>query len=461
MSFFGLDIALSALRAQQMAMNVTGNNIANAGTESYHRQEAVFVPSSTIRSTGTILSGGNPQIGTGVLIQTVRRVQNTYIENQIRLQNQELGMWDYRNESLKQIEAVLGEPGNLGLSATLDKFWNSWEELASTPDSLTAKISVVQAGTSVCDRIKSLFNNFRQLQARVDTALVDNASEINRLAHEIADINKEITAGSDSVTQPNDMLDRRDQLIGQLSKLVPIQVSGSGGLSFMVSVSGKNLIQGGHVTEVALGDSPTGWTSLVWTDDGTDFVANGGEVKAQIIIRDDVLGGHITELNSIAQTIISRVNELHTTGTLPDGTACGNFFTPGGDASNISIEASLVNSPAGVGVGTSGTAGDNSLALAMSAVRDETLINGQTIGGAYAGLVATIGTQAREAITQTEVHNLSVQQLETQRDSVSGVSMDEEMVNMVKFQQAYNAAARIMSVLDSMLDTLINKTGVG
>ena len=460
MSFSGLDIALSALRAQQLAMNVTGNNIANAATEGYHRREAVLVPSSAVRNTGTIL--GNPQIGTGVLVQTIRRVQNTYIENQIRLQNQELGMWDYRNESLKQIEAVLGEPGDLGLSATLDKFWNSWEELASTPDSLTAKISVVQAGTSVCDRIKSLYNNFRQLQARVDIALVDNAGEINRLAHEIANINKEITAGSDSVSQPNDMLDRREQLIGQLSKLVPIQVSGSGGLSLMVSVSGKNLIQGGHVTEVALGNSPTGWTGLVWTDDGTDFVANGGQVKAQITIRDDILGGHIADLDSIAQTIISRVNELHTTGTLPDGTACGSFFTPGGDASNISIEASLVNSRgAGVGVGITGTEGDNSLALAMSDVRGDILINGQTIGGAYAGLVATIGTQAREAIAQTGVHNLSVQQLETQRESVSGVSIDEEMVNMVKFQQAYNAAARIMLVLDSMLDTLINKTGVG
>jgi len=459
-SFSGLDIALSALRAQQLAMNVTGNNIANAATEGYHRREAVLVPSSAVRNTGTIL--GNPQIGTGVLVQTIRRVQNTYIENQIRLQNQELGMWDYRNESLKQIEAVLGEPGDLGLSATLDKFWNSWEELASTPDSLTAKISVVQAGTSVCDRIKSLYNNFRQLQARVDIALVDNAGEINRLAHEIANINKEITAGSDSVSQPNDMLDRREQLIGQLSKLVPIQVSGSGGLSLMVSVSGKNLIQGGHVTEVALGNSPTGWTGLVWTDDGTDFVANGGQVKAQITIRDDILGGHIADLDSIAQTIISRVNELHTTGTLLDGTACGSFFTPGGDASNISIEASLVNSRgAGVGVGITGTEGDNSLALAMSDVRGDILINGQTIGGAYAGLVATIGTQAREAIAQTGVHNLSVQQLETQRESVSGVSIDEEMVNMVKFQQAYNAAARIMLVLDSMLDTLINKTGVG
>lgn len=126
----------------------------------------------------------------------------------------------------------------------------------------------------------------------------------------------------------------------------------------------------------------------------------------------------------------------------------------------MSVDAALINSPAGVAAGTAGTASDNSLALAMSAIRNELLIGGQTIGGAYAGLVATIGSQTREASTQSDVHNLSVQQLETQRDSASGVSLDEEMVNMVKFQQAYNAAARIITVLNDMLDTLINRTGV-
>lgn len=281
MSFFGLDIAVSALRAQQQALSVTGHNIANAGTDGYHRQEAVFVPSTTIRTSFVV---GSPQLGTGVLVQTVRRVQNTYIENQVRVQNQELGMWDFRNESLQQVEAVLGEPSDLGLSSTLDKFWNSWEELSATPDSQTARISVVQAGISLSDRIRSLYNSFQDLQARADRALVDNASEINRLAHEIADINKEITAGSDSFSQPNDLLDKRDQLIDQLSRLVPIQVNGSGGLNFMISVNGKNLIQGSHVVEVKTGSAPSGWTSLVWSDDGTAFQANGGEVSAQLAI---------------------------------------------------------------------------------------------------------------------------------------------------------------------------------
>lgn len=460
MSFFGLDIAVSALRAQQQAMSVTGHNIANAGTAGYHRQEAVFVPSVTIRSS-MAAGSGYPQLGTGVLVQTVRRLQDNYIDNQIRLQNRELGTWEFRNQSLQQVEAVLGEPGDLGLSSSLDKFWNSWEELASTPESLTARISVVQAGISLSERIKSLYNSFRDLQATVDKALVDNASEINRLAHEIAGINKEITSGQDSVSQPNDLLDKRDQLVNQLSKLVPIQVSGSGGLNFMISISGKNLVQGGHVVEVATGNGPSGWSSLIWSDDGTTVQANSGEVAGQISIRDDVLGGYIDTLNAIAQAIVNRVDAVHSTGVLPGGAAAGNFFTPGTDASNMSVDAALISSPSGVAAGSAGTAGDNSLALAMSAIRNETLIGGQTIGQTYASLVATVGSQSREAVTQSEVRNLSMEQLETQRESVSGVSLDEEMVNMVKFQQAYNAAARVVSVLDDMLDTLINRTGVG
>jgi len=459
-SFSGLSTALSGLRVHQYAMDVVANNIANAATPGYHRQEAVIVPGLVLTGAFGIAGTGIPQLGTGATVDTVRRMRSSYIDDQVRAAGNWLGEWNYRNEALKQVESVLSEPGDLGLSSMLDKFWNSWEELSASPESLTARTNVVETGVSLAQRFRSMYSDLREMQAGTDRDIVDNAEQVNRLAHEIAKINEEIRPGPAGDYQPNDLLDRRDVLIDELSRIARVQVSGAGGTDLIVSIGGKVLVQGNQVTEIVVSNGPNGWSQLTWADNGSSVVLSGGELAGQLDTRDYALQGYIDSLNTVASALVDRVNALHSTGQLADGSPAGSFFVPGTDASNIKVEASLVSSPSGVATSTTGKPGDNALALAISAVRDEILIGGETIGGAYSGLVARIGANARQAESRVDTHTASLAQLDNQRESVSGVSLDEEMANMVRFQQAYNASARVFTVIDEMIDTVVSRMGI-
>jgi flagellar hook-associated protein 1 FlgK len=177
-------------------------------------------------------------------------------------------------------------------------------------------------------------------------------------------------------------------------------------------------------------------------------------------MRDETIPAYLQSLNDIAQNLISRVNAIHSTGVTSGGGQAGNFFS-GTNAANINIMSDLASNPSLVATSTTGNAGDNTLANAIAAVQTEDLIDGLTLGDAYSSLVSIIGAQSKEASSRKELLDLSSQQLKTQRESASGVSLDEEMVNMVKFQQAYSAAARIVAVANDMLDTIINRMGVG
>lgn len=459
MSFLGLDIAIGALRANQYALNVTGHNIANAGTPGYHRQEAVFLPGTTT-SGGAATASGVPKLGTGVTIQTIRRVQTAQMDGQVRNMNQYLGSYSAQSRSLKQVESVLGEPGGAGLSTILDKFWNAWEELASNPGDPSARIGVVEAGVALSDRFRTLHDGLHQVQVEADKAIQDDCSRINTLAQQIVAINQELIRASSGQVAPNDLLDRRDILLDELSKLARIQTFGDGGADFIVSIGGKVLVQGMHVTELRATVGPDGWSQLVWTGDGSTFDPEGGEVAGLTHVRSTLAKGYMESLDSIASAIVNRVNELHLTGIDSNGDPAGFFFVPGSTAASIQVDAGLVATPSMLAASASGRPGDNQLAVDMAGIRDEILVDNQRIGDAYSSLVVRIGAHSRESSTQHEVHEVSQQYLLTQRESMAGVSLDEEMINMVKFQQAYNAAARIVTVMDEMIDTVVNRMGV-
>jgi len=456
MSFLGLDIALSGLRAQQYAMDVTAHNIANAGTAGYHRQVAVLVSGNGASASAGEIYG---QLGTGVIIQGVRRMQSEYIGDQVRTATQWLGMWNSKNEALTQVESIFSEPGDSGLAATMDQFWNSWQDLSTSPADTVARISVVENGVALSDRIRGLYRDLRGLQATTDRDIVDNTTQVNRLAHEIAALNNDISEAKGTGGEPNDLMDRRDLLLNELANIADIQTNGDNASELIVAINGKVLIQGNKVTEVAVTQDADGWSRIIWSNDGSPVEISGGEIAGQIQVRDDLIEGYIQSLDTIARTIVDRVNALHSTGVTSDGQPAGNFFTANSGAADMSVESTIASDPSGVATSTTGQSGDNSLARAIAAVADEKLIGGETIGSAYSGLIARLGANTRAAGSSVDLHTASLQQLKTQGESLSGVSLDEEMLNMVKFQQAYNAAARVITVLNDMLDTLMNQAG--
>lgn len=463
MSFLGLDIAVSGLRAQQIAMNVTAHNIANAGTEGYHRQQAVTTAGTPLSGALTLVNGSPAQLGTGTMVQSIRRLQSTYIDGQVRNEQQLLGSWSYRNTSLSQVESIFAEPGDYGLATAFDEFWDSWQELSVSTQSNSAKISVVQNGVAVSQRINNLYGGLRSIQNQADDDLVANADEVNRLATELAHLNEQIgIAAANTTNQPSDLLDKRDTLLNELSQIIKIQTNNTTGSNLIVSIGGKVLVQNNKVTEISITEDANGWSQLSWSDDGSTVSVTGGEILGQMEVRDNLIGDYIDKLNTIASKLVEEVNALYSSGTTASGNPAGNFFIPGSDASSIAVNPDLIATPSDVATSYTGNSGANDLALAIAELKDKDVMTGnESIYEAYTSLVSKLGADTAEAESRTTLHTLSLQQLDTQSESVAGVSLDEEMSNMVRFQQSYNAVARLFTTIDEMLATLMSMGTVG
>jgi flagellar hook-associated protein 1 len=443
-------------------MDVTAHNIANAGTEGYRRQEAVLEPGITINGAFDCNGPGTPKLGSGVQFQAVRRMQSDFADNQLRNANQLSGESDIRNQTMQQVESVLGEPGANGVANALDTFWNSWSELASSPDSAAAKSTVVQSADALAQRITNLHDELSVTQTQLDQQVKDNATRINDIAHQIADINSAIGKTPEGSAQPNDLLDRRDVLLDSLSKIVNFQSNGTAGSGgeMMLTISGKVLVEGVDVNEVAATPGQGQWSQLSWASDGSALNPTGGQVFAQIDLRDNVIQGYIDKLDDIAGAVVANVNSYYAQGKTSTGQGSGNFFVPNTTSANMSVVSGLLSSPGSVVTSYTGNPGDAALAQDIASVKQQQRVNGLSINDAYSALVSQIGNDSTTAQGQESTNTLSVQQLTTQRDSVSGVSLDEEMINMVRYQQAYNACARMVTVMDDMLDTVINKMGL-
>jgi flagellar hook-associated protein 1 FlgK len=251
-------------------------------------------------------------------------------------------------------------------------------------------------------------------------------------------------------------MDKQNALIEQLSKIVKIEVHGTTGSNMIISVGGRALVQGDFATKVTVNESPTGWQQVAWADDGSAIGLNGGELQGLTDLRDNVCEGYISSLDTMAKTLVDRVNAYHTTGVDLDGNPADEFFTPGTGAADISISDAIIASPSKVAASKDNTVGNNEIADAVYNVQNEALIEGKTISTAYTQFVTRVGSDTQEAKMRTSAHETSFNQRQAQRESMVGVSMDEEMANMIKFQQSYNAAARIFTTMDEMLQTLMS-----
>lgn len=446
-----LQIATSALRANQYAISVTGHNVANADTEGYRRQDVVF-------ATDPPTYFGKLELGNGVHVEAIKRAQTAYVDRQLRSINQQNGYWEAKSQSMNQLESYLNEPSDTGISAMLGNFWNSWNALSASPESVTARSTVVDAGTALADKIRTLYQNMKSVQEETDNQIVEKANDVNDLASQIAALNKEIaTAGVD---EANDLLDAQDLLIDKLSKLINIDVHGTAGNGMIISAGGMSLVQGEQSSKLEIINTELGKSAIMWANSTSELKSPGGQLGGLVSLRDDVIQADIDSLNNITKSIVERVNAEHSKGVGVNGRS-GGFFAENSDASTISVQSDLIATPAGVAASGTGALGDNSVAIAVSNIKAERFINNQTIGDVYSAFVSAIAGQANQANSMSNTLNLAAKQLNAQKDSVAGVSLDEELSNMIKFQQSYNAAARVFSVIDEMLDVTINRMGAG
>jgi flagellar hook-associated protein 1 len=451
-SFYGLQTSLRGLLAQQRLLDTTGHNIANASTQGYSRQEASLVASPALEiPAGGIAGGSGAHLGSGVDVQSFRRIRDQFIDLQYRGQNTNLSQWTARATALDQAEGALSEPGENGINQLLSRFWDSWSDLANANgnDVGAAKQAVVENGASLADAFNTVRAQIAQVKDQSYAQYADLArpaspgdpgGEVAQIATDIAGLNDQIKRFITVGDVPNDLLDRRDQLLDQLSEYGQISVDGQS--DGTINVSFVDSISSGTTYSVVTGANAT-WAGPPAGDAWSPGGKLGGLLDASK--PGGTLDGYLNTLDTIANNLVSTVNG-----------ALGTSFFDGGagpTAATIDVSAALLASPQTLPAG-SGAAGSRDLALAVSQLRD-----GASVDQAYRAFVAQVGSNTREATRQEGNAQVLTDAVENRRQSVSGVSLDEEMSNLVRFQRSYQASARAMSTLDEMLDVLINRTG--
>ena len=454
-TFLGIEIGASGLAASQIGQDVTGNNITNANTPGYSVESANFQANFSVSPPDSVTGSlPNGQIGTGVSVAAITRSHDVYLDNQVRTANASVGSENAQSSSLQQIEQAYNEPSNSGLNEALTKFYQGFNSVVSDPSNLGGRSTAIQNGVAVANALQSVSSQLTDIGKQLASQSADDVQTINSYGAQIASLNATIRASNTAGQQPNILLDQRDQLLDKLSSLANISTQANADGSINVALGTTDLVVGVDANTVTLaglqgrGDLQSGELA--------------GVVQAQANVQNN-----LASLNNLAAAVVSQVNAVHSAGAGLDGSTGLNFFsvTAGSEASTIAVNPALVADPSKLaaaavpGGGGIPPPGDGSNAASLAALQSQAVAGGPLAGvttlGYYQQTVTEAGSQAATAKTAASDVQASQSQLSQQRTSVTGVSTDQEMIHMLQYQRAYQASARVVQTMDSMLNTLI------
>ena len=456
--FQALEIGKRAMLTHQYSLQTIGHNIANVDTPGYTRQRV------RISATYPEDSMKGP-IGTGVTVQDIEQIRDLFLGQQYREANKSLGQWTYKEKTLSQIESLFNEPQENALGDQLNNFWDSWSELSTNSDSTNNRSMILAQANLLVTGFHQLSRQLSELRQSIDQDLQNVTSEINGLTNQISELNALIKSSELGSSKANDLRDARDLLIDELSNIIDVKTVEKGNgedivyMGSMVIVDGSDAFQIGTKTENIKGKATS---RLVWQGTDVELTNLNGQLKGLLESRDQKIPEFLDQLNDLAQSLVQQVNTIHSAGYGADGSTGVNFFDPNfTDAATIRINSEIESDVNRI-VASTGPDGDNLVALAISDLRNQRIAadNTMTINDFYNSLVGKLGIDTQEAKSFTNNYELLVAQVDNARQSVQGVSLDEEMTNMIKFQHAYDAAARVITTMDEALDLVINGMGV-
>ncbi|MGO8692961.1 MAG: flagellar hook-associated protein FlgK [Rectinemataceae bacterium] len=622
-TFAGIELAKRSLTAQNQGMVTIGHNLANTSTEGYSRERVELGTMEPLYSPDLTREDTPGQIGQGVVVTRIERVKDQLLEGRIVGESGLEGYWNTRDKYVLMLEQIHNEPSNSSVRTLMDKFWNSWQELSLRPSDTAAREAVLSTGKALAQGIRDEYRRLSEFRSVVDGDVRGTVAQVNDLAKQIAGLNNEIEKSKAMGDEPNDLMDRRDNLVEKLGHLVPVTVDHRDKDEFMVHIEGIVLVQGKIARTLEMrGADQDGYASPVWADTGLPLASKQGQLGALVELRDKDARGEMQTLDTMTLSFADLVNETHRSGYGINGKTGLDFFkewpfinnvagnydrkgdgvydstyiyritgsnplsaqeqiglsgtirlssangsvdipynpidtvadlvaridhagaevtarltrdgklelraTAAGDRQNPdfvirhiedsgqflvgyagilrgsgaagafdwgkpdAVQAALrgrgldysvapLAHPAGwievspdissdvgsiaAGFGSNGApaaAGDGSAALAIAALRTQPVMVGslRTFDDHFAEAVANIGLSGEQAQQAMETHARIGKDLRDLRQSISGVNMDEELANMIKFQHGYEAAAKFVTHLDQMLDTIINRMGV-
>lgn len=437
-------IGMQSLEATQAALDATSNNIANSNTPGYTREVPQFSANAESEVDGTV-SGG------GVTLDSLQSVRDELLNLQIQQQTSQQSSADTESSSLQQIQSLFSNTGE-DLASTLTAFSSSLQQLSANPSSSSAQAGVLAAGQNLARSFNSTANGLTSAQSAADQQVTQSVAQINSLSQQIAQLNAQIAqtvpAGQDGGT----LQDQRDQLVQQLSSLTSVSVTQSSDGEVITTGNGTPLVMGGQSFSLQTTTGSDGMQQVL-DSNGNNITASlsGGQIGGAIQIRDQVIPGYLDQLNTLASQFTTAFNAAQAQGYDSNGNTGQAFFTvPSGTAGAAAGISVVIASGSQVAISSDGSAGSNGNVANLSAVLTSALPSGQTPANAYASLVFNVGNDASNASAQSTAIGQSVLQLTNQQSSVSGVSLDEETTNLIRFQTAYEAAARIVSTIQAL-----------
>lgn len=448
-------IAVQSMLTEQGAMNVVSNNIANVNTPGYTREVANLVETPPATYAGL-------QFGTGVMLESVQSVRDSVLQLRLNQETQNQGKFNTLSTGLNQIQTLFNEPAGSGLQGLISQFFNSFQQLSADPTNSGLRQAVISSAQSLAAGFKQTATALITQQQDADQAVVQTTQQINQLTAQIAQLNGQIAATSGGGQNANTFVDQRTQLINRLSQLVDVQsISADNGSLTLTTTGGAALVVGNQSFNLQTQVDPSTSFHDVYSQ-GTNITSSiqSGNLAADIQLRDQEIPSILNNLDTLANGLATSVNTQNAAGFDLSGNPGGNIFVPptgvAGSALNLSV---AITDPNAIAASSDGTPGDNGNATALANLQNQNIISGQTPINFYSGTVFQVGSDAANAASQLSGEQLLVQQLQDQVNSVSAVSLDQEGANLVLYQNAFNASARVATIVASLFQTAINMAG--
>ena len=449
----------SGIYVNQTAVQVTGNNIANLSTTGYSRQTVNITSATQLEQAGLSL-------GTGSTVDHIDRAGDTFVTKQLIAQSAVYGEYEAASTPLSDVEQILSI-GDSSLSSDIDSFFDTWEQLSANPGGVTEREGVLGAAENLANHFQQIDQQLTTVIDSIDSMIGSAIPSLNENLTQIAKLNNSIMQTEVSGGDANTLKDQRDLLVQEVSEITGASAYiDDKGMICLQLKNGLPLVTG-NVASTLITTQVNGQTQVSLVNGQTSFSLDvndlGGSLHGLLTVRDENIPEIRDDINRLAYEIATAVNTLHVSGVDQNGNSGQVIFNltapvdptaPVWDGAAASISLNF-NDTSMIAAGTSSLSGDNSLTLDMVAIRDAAAINGATYSEEYGRIVANVGllVSSNEQKLSSSLELLN--EISTKRDSISGVSSDEEMVLLIQYQAGYEAATHYLSVVQEMLDTLL------
>lgn len=441
--------ALSGLIAEQGALAATTNNVANVNTPGYSREQPVLAASDPVVDDPLTF-------GTGVTLQSIESIRDPILESQIQQQTQSQGQFSALASALQQTQ-VNFTTSTTDIGTQISNFFSSINQLSTNPSDLSLRQGVLTAAGNLATSFNTTANNLTQQQSSLDLSVVQQVGQINQLTQQIAALNQQVSNLQDVGESAGTFIDQRTQAIDQLSALVDVSVIPSDNTLTLTTANGAPLVTGQQSFQLQTQATTAGLHDVY--SQGTDITSEitSGQLGGTLQARDQEIPAIQTQLDTLASGLANAVNTVQLGGFDLNGNAGTNLFNPppaGGTGAAASLSVAITN-PSLIAASSDGTAGSNGNAEAMYALSNQAVIGGQSPSDYYSGIVFNVGNDTSNASAEQTASSQVLQQLNDQRASISGVSLDEEAANMVQYQDAYSASAQVITTINDMMYAVI------